>query len=139
MWHTFIAIACTTMLMDIYLGPTRRKGPVPPPVRAVHPVEMTVAQIIELPLFPAQIDLRPHPLWLGLRFDTPKLEPQPWGHEGEPKSRPLAEVMADIAARTQVERRLGFPLGDAEHRLVGKTAVFSPPEHWWLLSQGARA
>lgn len=131
--HSYMALACTTMLMGIYMAPHRKLGPVPPPVRAVHPVEMTVATILELPLFPARIDMRPHPLWLGMRFDAPQMELQPEGHEGEPKRRRLADLMPEIAARTQVERRLGFPLGDAAHKLGGATATFTPPEHWWLL------
>ena len=127
------------MLMDIYLRPYRPLGPVPPPVRAVHPVEMTVAAIIEAPLFPAQIDMNPHPLWLGVRFNSTPHPDGGVGGDGEPKRLPLADLMPTIAARAQVEQSLGFALGDAAHKLGGATAVFTPPEHWWLIDQGDQA
>lgn len=139
MRHTIIAIACTTMLMGIYLRPMRRLGPVPPPVHAIHPVEMTVAAIIEAPLFPAQIDLMPHPLWLGLRFDAPPHPDGGLGGDGEPKRCRLVDLMPELAVRAQVERHLGHLLGDAAHKLGGATAVFTPPEHWRLLSQERHA
>lgn len=112
--YRMVAVACTLCCLELYNGSRRPKGPVAREY-VFHPVEVSIAQILSMPLFPADIDMAPHPLWCGWRV-VPPLAPDSSLHLavlGQVKRIPMKDWMAQLA------RRLGMELGDAADQLRG--------------------
>lgn len=120
MRYRITALAATQACMNIYMRPHRRFGPVPAPTYNLHPVEIVVGQILSLPVFPAQIEERPHPLWLGLTLLPPWDEtPKPPVNE---TTEPAPQRMDMRSWMRQVAQQVNPELGDAAHALRGATS-----------------
>lgn len=109
-----MAVVCAIACLEVYNAARRPKGPLAREY-VFHPVEVAVAQILTLPLFPADIDPSPHPLWLGWRVVPPLALDSHISEAitGRAKRIPIKDWMAQLA------RRLGMELGDAADELRG--------------------
>lgn len=117
MRYRITALAATQACMNIYMRPHQRRGPVPAPTYHFHPVEMAVGQILSMPLFPADIDPQPHPLWLGVQL-LPPLDGLP-KQEAEPPAEPVVRRMTMRSWMRQVAQQVNPELGDAANALRG--------------------
>lgn len=109
-----VAVACTLSCLELYNRARRPKGPVAREF-VFHPVEVSIAQILSMPLFPAEIEEMPHPLWCGWRV-MPPLAPDSQIAEaitGQARRIPMRDWLAQLA------RRLGMELGDAADEVRG--------------------
>lgn len=117
MRYRITALAATQACMNVYMRPHERRGPVPPPVYHFHPVEMAVGQILSLPLFPADIDPQPHPLWLGVQLLPPVEKVELKDDYSTTETR-----MTMRSWMRQVAQQVNPELGDAANALRGATA-----------------
>lgn len=115
MRYRMVAVAATMCCLHYHMLPHACLGPIQVGERMTHPVEMAVATVLSLPLFPARIEERPHPLWLGIAV-LPPYEPlvvMPRGHERSVQRMTLHQWMGELAPRV-------YPgLGDGAGALVG--------------------
>lgn len=112
MRYSLLALAATKTCLDVYTRPLRKLGPIPPPNYVFHPVDIAVGQLMALPLLPAQVDLHPHPLWLGWEL----LPPEPWWSERiPPDTAPSPKALAPWLA--MVADEIGQAAGDAAQAL----------------------
>lgn len=70
--YSLLAVAATSHCLDVYMRPMHKLGPIRPAQRVLHPVELAVGSVLSIPLLPADIDMNPHPLWLGLALVPPR-------------------------------------------------------------------
>lgn len=127
--YRITCVAATMCCLDAHMRPHVKRGPVPPPMNFIHPVEISIGTVLSLPLFPARIQERPHPLWLGLQLWPPMVDvPHPAHAElaaaGCDPVVPLRIRMPMRDFMAWAAERIGLQLGDAANAL-GKTVMAS--------------